>query len=149
MTNVENKDEVQIRELIAGQEAAMRARDAEWLVSRYAPGAVTSDLAPPLRHTGAEIHDAEGLAKWFAGFEVEIHFDVTDLEITTGDELAYCHSLNRLGATPQGAPGGFELWFRSTLCFRKVDGAWMVAHEHTSTPFYMDGSFKAAIDLRP
>jgi hypothetical protein len=24
-----------------------------------------------------------------------------------------------------------------------------MAHEHTSTPFYMDGSNKAALDLKP
>jgi hypothetical protein len=27
--------------------------------------------------------------------------------------------------------------------------AWTVAHEHTSVPFYMDGSLKAAVDLAP
>jgi hypothetical protein len=24
-----------------------------------------------------------------------------------------------------------------------------ITHEHKSTPFYMDGSFKAAVDLQP
>ena len=38
---------------------------------------------------------------------------------------------------------------RLTLCFRKIAGSWMVAHEHSSVPFYMDGSFRAAIDLKP
>ena len=33
--------------------------------------------------------------------------------------------------------------------FRKVDGTWKIAHAHTSVPFYMDGSFKAATDLNP
>ena len=42
-----------------------------------------------------------------------------------------------------------ELWYRQTLSFRKVDGAWKIAHEHSSVPFYMDGSFGAAIDLKP
>jgi ketosteroid isomerase-like protein len=36
-----------------------------------------------------------------------------------------------------------------TLCLTKVDGAWLIEHEHTSTPFYMDGSFRAAVDLTP
>jgi PhnB protein len=26
---------------------------------------------------------------------------------------------------------------------------WKIAHEHDSVPFYMDGSFKASIDLTP
>jgi ketosteroid isomerase-like protein len=28
-------------------------------------------------------------------------------------------------------------------------GAWQIVHEHISTPFYMDGSLKAAVDLTP
>jgi SnoaL-like domain len=42
-----------------------------------------------------------------------------------------------------------EHWFRQTLCFRKINGAWTIVHEHESVPFYMDGSFRAAIDLKP
>ena len=26
---------------------------------------------------------------------------------------------------------------------------WKIMHEHSSVPFYMDGSFKAAVDLKP
>jgi ketosteroid isomerase-like protein len=42
-----------------------------------------------------------------------------------------------------------DLWFRQTLGLLKIDGAWKIAHEHSSVPFYMDGSFKAAVDLKP
>jgi ketosteroid isomerase-like protein len=38
---------------------------------------------------------------------------------------------------------------RSTLCFRREGGAWKIAHAHTSVPFHMDGSFRAAVDLEP
>ena len=36
-----------------------------------------------------------------------------------------------------------------TLCFRKSDGQWRIAHAHESVPYYMDGSVKAAVDLKP
>jgi PhnB protein len=42
-----------------------------------------------------------------------------------------------------------DLWFRQTLCFRKINGTWAIVHEHESVPFCMDGSFRAAIDLKP
>jgi hypothetical protein len=32
---------------------------------------------------------------------------------------------------------------------RKIDGSWRIVHEHNSTPFYLDGSLRAALDLRP
>jgi hypothetical protein len=30
-----------------------------------------------------------------------------------------------------------------------MGGKWAIVHEHVSVPFYMDGSYKAAIDLKP
>ena len=42
-----------------------------------------------------------------------------------------------------------SLWFRSTIGFRKTGGIWRITHEHNSTPFYMDGSDKAALNLQP
>ncbi len=72
-----------------------------------------------------------------------------DLEITAGGDLAFCHSLNRMSAVPRGHAEAFDLWYRATVCLRRVDGAWRIAHEHTSTPFHMDGSFSAALDLQP
>ena len=41
------------------------------------------------------------------------------------------------------------MWFRSTVCLRKHDGSWPITHEHTSTPFHMDESLRAAVELQP
>jgi hypothetical protein len=38
---------------------------------------------------------------------------------------------------------------RATIGFAKISGTWKATHEHVSVPFYMDGSNKAAIDLKP
>ncbi|MGH3952300.1 MAG: hypothetical protein ACRDSE_24830 [Pseudonocardiaceae bacterium] len=35
-----------------------------------------------------------------------------------------------------------------TLGFRRDGETWLITHEHASTPFYMDGSFLAATDLK-
>jgi ketosteroid isomerase-like protein len=146
---VQTHNEAQLRRLMDDKAAAMRARDAEALVAQYAPDAVEFDLAPPLQKTGQDVHDVTGLKAWFSGFEGDIDFEVRDLRVTPSEDVAYCHSLNALTATPYGAPDAFTLWFRSTVCLRKVDGSWLITHEHVSTPFYMDGSFKAAVDLQP
>jgi len=42
-----------------------------------------------------------------------------------------------------------DLWFRTTVVLKKVSGRWQIVHEHTSVPFYMDGSLRAAVDLQP
>ena len=42
-----------------------------------------------------------------------------------------------------------DLWVRATVGYRKHEGRWTVVHEHVSVPFYMDGSERAALDLKP
>ena len=134
-------DEDQVRAVIADRAAAMRERDAERFVAHYAPQIVKFDLPPPLVYTGPQARDAEALRAWFASHPGgPVAYEVRDLTVTVGGDVAFCHSLNHLGKT---------LWFRSTIGLRKIDGEWRVTHEHNSTPFYMDGSDKAALDLQP
>ena len=47
------------------------------------------------------------------------------------------------------AYGSFDMWNRATIGFRRIDGRWLITHLHSSVPFYMDGSFRAAVDLKP
>jgi len=35
------------------------------------------------------------------------------------------------------------------VCLRREEGDWRIVHEHTSVPFYMDGSLRPAFDLKP
>jgi ketosteroid isomerase-like protein len=143
------RTEAQLRQLMDDQAAAMRSRDADYLVSRYAVDAVTFDLAPPLQNVGASAHDADAQRAWFAGFDGAIEYEITDLSLLGGDDFAVCRSLNRLAATPKGMSEEFQLWFRATVCWRRSDDGWQIVHEHNSTPFYMDGSLRAAVDLTP
>jgi PhnB protein len=56
--------------------------------------------------------------------------------------------VNRVGGKKKNG-GRDEIWVRATLGFSRIDGNWRVVHEHVSVLFYMDGSFKAAVDLQP
>jgi ketosteroid isomerase-like protein len=42
-----------------------------------------------------------------------------------------------------------DVWVRVTACRRKINGKGLITHEHVSVPFYMDGSYRAAVDLKP
>src|SRR2546430_2021526 len=130
----------------------MHAGDAETIIAQYTQDVALATLAPPLRRTGDDARDVPGLTSWFAGFGGSVDFEITELTVVAGEDVAYAHGLNRLTATPQGTPYAFTLWSRATYGLRKIDGQWYIEHEHTSTPFYMettDGTFKAATDLVP
>jgi PhnB protein len=137
--------ETEIRLLIDDWAEALRNKDVGTVMAHHAGGSVTFDLAPPLISTGA---DAKGLEAWFATWRGRLGYDIRDLSITAGDAAAFCHSLTRLSGTKiEGEK--VDVWFRLTLCFRKLEGAWRIAHQHESVPFYMDGSYRAAVDLEP
>jgi len=143
------RTEATLRQLMDDQATAMRSRDADYLVSRYAADAVTFDLAPPLQNVGAGVHDTEARRAWFATFDGAIDYEIRDLSVLGGDDFAVCRSVNRLSATPKGMTESFQLWFRATVCWRRSGDGWQIVHEHNSTPFYMDGSLRAAVDLTP
>jgi uncharacterized protein (TIGR02246 family) len=146
--NTNADEETRIRALIDNWASAMRAKDAAGVVSYYAGENVKFILAPPLQYTRDNPFGKRGLEEWFSSFQGPIDYENRDLTITAGDDVAFCHSLNRMMATTTKG-SKVDLWFRQTLCFRKIDGRWRITHEHSSVPFYMDGSYKAAVDLKP
>lgn len=141
-------DEKAIREMLDQRTTAMRKGDAETICAAYAPGAVVFTLAPPLVQPPDAARAVEQLEAWFAEKGGSVWVDVRDLKVTVSGDLALCTGLESMGAPPD-APQQFTLWYRSTLGLQRIDGTWRIIHEHTSTPFYMDGSMRAATDLQP
>ena len=138
-------DEIQLRAMIKDWADALRNKDAAGVLLHYAPNLIHFSLAPPLLSAAS---NAKGLNAWFAAWEGRIGYEIRDLNITVGGDVAFSHSLNQMhGTMADGSKS--DLWFRHTLCFQKINGKWKIAHEHESVPFYMDGSFKAAVDLKP
>ena len=138
-------DEVEIRKVIENWADALRNKDANGVLLHYSPRLVHFSLAPPLLSTAS---NAKGLNAWFATWEGPIGYDIRDLNVTVGNDVAFSHSLNRMYGTKTDGTKG-DLWFRHTFGFQKIDDEWKIAHEHESVPFYMDGSYKAAADLKP
>ena len=138
------EDDVLIRALIDDVTSAIRAKDTGGVVKHHAHNFVHFSLAPPLRATT----DAKALEAWFATWRGTIGYETRDLSIVAANDVAFCHSLNHMSGVMSDGERT-DLWFRLTLGLRKVGGVWKIVHEHESVPFYMDGSMKAATDLKP
>jgi ketosteroid isomerase-like protein len=139
-------DKAGVRERIDKLVGAIRAMDLDGVKSNYASDMVSFDMGPPLRHVGAE-------AKWnnwagfFAAFQNPVGYEVHDLAIAVGDHVAFAYSLNRVsGAFKDGRRA--DHWVRWTACLRKIDGAWLIAHDHVSVPLDVT-SGRALLDLKP
>jgi uncharacterized protein (TIGR02246 family) len=127
-------DEAAIRRLIERSVAAIRARDLETLRACFTPDVVSFDVGPALESVGV----AAKMQNWvlaFTVFQAPIGYEYRDLAITVGDDVAFAHSFNRLsGALKNGGASRTGPWVRYTGAYRKINGAWLIAHDHVSTP---------------
>jgi PhnB protein len=139
-------DKTEIRALIETVHKAYHDKDAAVIVAQYARDAVIFDLAPPLSHTGK---DPQGLRAWLDTWEGPVDRQSRDFSIAVSGDFAFCHGAIRVSATTKAGSHAVVWWMRATMCLRRQGGAWKIVHEHTSVPFYMDGSFRAAVDLEP
>jgi len=144
--NSKTTDEAQIRQLIADREEAVRTRDVNGSMIDVASYVVSFDVVNPLQHTGADAL-RQRAEEWFGSFQGPIGYETRDLIITAGDEVAFSHGLSHVSALRSDG-GQLDMWWRTTLCFRKTDSKWMVTHEHNSVPFDVE-SGKASLDLKP
>jgi PhnB protein len=141
-------NEGEIRTVIADLSKALHDKDAKRVLSHYAPESVIFDLAPPLQHDGAGAASEKALKDWFATWQGPIGHETRDVSITADGDIAYAHGFIRISGTKVDGERA-DVWARQTTCLRKIAGAWKITHDHTSVPFYMDGSYKAAVDLKP
>ncbi len=139
-------DEVDIRRRIDAGVAAVRAMDLEGVMALYAPDTVSFDIGSPLRSQGAEAK-RRAWVEAFAMYQRPLGYEVRDLYIAVGDDVAFGHSVNRMSAVlKSGDRTGF--WLRWTTCFRKIEGNWLIVHDHVSVPVDPQ-SRMALLDLAP
>ncbi len=143
---VETRAEAEIRNLIDAYAEAVRSKDVDRIVSHFSPDVVAFDAIAALRFQGRDAYRAhwEMCMSMCSG---PMMFEVHELTVAARDDVAFGHYLCRCGGT---GPDGEERssWMRVTVGCRRIDGRWLIAHEHFSVPFD-PASGKAMFDLQP
>ena len=144
----ENKkvDEAEIQNLLDNAIRSLRDKNIEGVMSLYAPEVVSFDIVPPLRYVGADAF-RKVWEETFLVYQGPIDYEIHDLNITVGDDIAFTHSLNRISGTMNNGQKT-NLWLRSTACFRKINGKWLIVHMQASVPVDLETG-KAVLDLKP
>ena len=138
--------EALIRQRVEDYARAVRAKDIDGVMSLYAPGIVSFDVDPPLRYAGAD-NKRRAWQAFFAAHPGPIVYDVRELNVTARGDLAFVHSVNHVsGRLASGHDS--DLWVRWTACFRRIDGVWLVVHDHVSVPADLEHR-RAILDLAP
>ncbi|MEV5558458.1 nuclear transport factor 2 family protein [Nonomuraea wenchangensis] len=146
MTMRDENGETAIRRRIETLVEGIEAKDLRALERAYAPGVVSFDVEPPLAHVGVAAK-LRNWAKVFAVFE-KVTYELRDLTLTVGDDVAFGHGLGRLSGTLPGGAAAGGMWVRATFCFSRIDGEWLIVHDQVSVPFDL-ATGRGVTDLQP
>jgi uncharacterized protein (TIGR02246 family) len=146
MSTTTTTNEAAVRELVEGYVNAIRNHDIDGVLSAYAPDLIAFDVIPPLQNSGAD-HYAKIWERVFEIFEKPLPYELRDLQIVVGDEVAFSHSLAWNGGTMTGGRK-MDLWLRWTVGYKKIDGEWRISHLHASVPADFQTG-KAMTELKP
>jgi uncharacterized protein (TIGR02246 family) len=147
MTETPQTEEQQVRKLVELWAEAARSSDIEAIMACYAPDVVAFDAIAALqfRGTGPYRTHWETCLQYMQ--DGEFILEVHDLEVAVDGTVAFAHYLSRCGCKDE--QGNEQAgWMRATVCCRKLDGGWHIAHEHYSVPFDPE-SGKALMELAP
>jgi ketosteroid isomerase-like protein len=76
-----------------------------------------------------------------------LDYEIRNLTISLADDLAFARgSIHTRGSLQDGR--NVERWLRSTMCFRKIDGCWLIVHDHVSAPLDLPNG-RALLNLEP
>jgi ketosteroid isomerase-like protein len=139
-------NEAEIHAVFEVRVNAVRVKDIEKLMSGYAPNVLSFDVVDPLQYAGLD-EIRSRMEEWFSSFEGPINLENLNLTIAADEDVAFCHSLSHVNAATTGG-GRLEMWWRETVCFRRINNKWMITHQHSSVPFDVE-SGKASLDLKP
>ena len=124
-------DEQQIRDLIERWATAVHDGDLPAVLADHAHDIVMFDVPPPeqgVRGLDAYRNTWPGFFEWQASGAV---FEIESLEVTAGVDFGFAFALLRCG-TPAEFEREPEQRLRLTIGLHKLDGRWVVTHEHHS-----------------
>lgn len=142
------KSEAEIRDLFDRWAKAFRLRDVAGIMAVYAAGdeLVAYDLVPPLQYRGKDAYRKD-YEEFLAQYDGPIDFESRELRIVAGNEVAFIHALERVSGTLKSGQKS-DIWLRATSGLRKINGKWLIVHDHISVPANLDTG-RAALDLKP
>jgi uncharacterized protein (TIGR02246 family) len=121
MTAIVREEEVAIRRIIEGWAKAVRAKDINGVIAHHTDDVVMYDVPPPIAVRGISAYRETWPPFFEALTEGEAAFDIVELQITTGDTVAFESALLRLrfeGRAGQGPRAA------SAIDDRLAEGRW-------------------------
>ena len=132
MSNNTTTDEAMIRELVEDWAKAVRVKDFNGILANHSAEILMFDVPPPLESKGIEAY-RETWDLFYSAQPDPIAFDIQRMEIVAGADVAFVTALMRCAEKGENEER-IKLDFRLTIGLRKINGRWIILHEHHSVP---------------
>jgi uncharacterized protein (TIGR02246 family) len=145
--DIKAKDQADIKALEDRFMAAMKARDVNAIMACYVPdqSLIVFDAVPPRQYTGADAYKKDW-QEFLAMFPGPMDPTIEDLDITTGGDVAYSHSIQHVSLTDKKGKKT-EMAVRVSDGYKKINGQWLISHEHVSVPVNIE-TLKAELNSK-
>jgi uncharacterized protein (TIGR02246 family) len=125
-------NESAVRDLLERWAAAVRAKNTSEVLANHSQDIRMFDVPPPFESRGLAAY--EDTWKLFYSSQPDpVAFDIKWLEVVAGDDVAFAFAHMQC-VEPSEKIQRTPLDFRLTVGLRKVEGRWIIVHEHHSVP---------------
>jgi uncharacterized protein (TIGR02246 family) len=125
-------DEVAVRDLIEAWADSVRRKDYDGILENHAADFVMFDVPLPFKSVGIDAY-RKTWDVFFSWSSDPVRFEIQEMDVTAGADVAFAFASMRCeGPNSDGKSEALD--FRLTIALRKIDGRWMIAHEHHSVP---------------
>jgi ketosteroid isomerase-like protein len=124
--------EAEIRTLIEQWAKSVRAHDIDGVLAFHSPDILMFDVVGPIKLRGLQAYRETWVEQFFPWHGDSGAFEIRELEITTGDTVAFATALLDCAGVENGNHVQYTL--RLTIGLKRVPTGWIVVHEHHSEP---------------
>jgi uncharacterized protein (TIGR02246 family) len=116
---------------------AFNAKDVKTIMTCFVPdqSLLVFDLVPPREYRGAAAFTKDW-QDFLAAFPGPIQVQMTDLSVTADGKVGFGHRIDHVALNDKDGKTT-HLVVRVTHGYRKMDGKWLIVHEHASVPVDM------------
>lgn len=127
-------DQADINQSVQRLMTAVNAKNINGIMAYYTPdeSLLVFDALPPRQYVGAAAY-RKNWEGFLAAYPNSLHAEVTDWKAEAEGNLAYGHGIFRASGPGQDGKT-LDLTLRITDVYRRINGKWLVVHEHVSWP---------------
>ena len=127
---METNNETLIARLIDTWAKAVRAKDISTILAHHAPDILMFDVPEPVQLKGIDAYRSSWVDLFFHYYGDDDKFEVTELNVTAGEDVAFATAIVNCSSTHKGEK--IYITVRLTIGLKKINGQWIIMHEHHS-----------------